>query len=144
MDYIFNEELDKKFSRFREAKQLLSIVGSTDDSLIDVNAVRKEFMYYSLCGIIYLGCLMRYLRHKSRFYISTGKYKKIFLHIVPFGVTNLIVFNKSLEFIFDNVVKKKFIEKLLEKSKNEPGYENRKKLLINQLTYYSNHKKNHI
>jgi hypothetical protein len=143
MDYIFNEDLDQRFAKLSEAKQMLSNVSQNEENpLIDTYAVRKEFLYYSFGGIIYLGCLARYMWQKSRFYANTGRYRNIFLHIIPFGLLNLIIFNKSLEFCFDYVVKKKFVEKILEFAKNEPEFENRKKLMINQLTYYTNHIKN--
>jgi hypothetical protein len=145
---IFYEELERKFSQYDNIKRKLGqtnfdvnkakeLFEDTPEEInIDVAGLRKQFSIFCVFGMVYLYSLYRFSKNKVRVYFRTGYPIKVITYGVPFTLLNLFTFNKTLEFVFERLLKNKFVEKILEKEKNEPDYANHKKLTLNQLNYY--------
>jgi hypothetical protein len=145
---IFDPELEKKFEQYDIVKRKLGqtnfdvnkakelFADAPEEINIDVYGLRKQFSVVCIFGLGYVYSLYRFSKSKASIYFKTGYPMKLITRGLPFMLLNLAFFNKSLEYIFEKLLRNKFVEKVLEREKGTPGYEDHRKLFLNQLNYY--------
>ena len=137
MDYVFNEELDNKFKLYTEAKRILSQTNNNyDNGLLDLGKIRLHFLAVSLGTLLAYFNLFKYSKNKIMYYYRKRYYRNIFIKVIPITIVGLVFLKNAMENYFEYIVKKNFVEKILENEKDSVNYKNRRKLLLNQLNYY--------
>jgi hypothetical protein len=153
MDKLFTKELEHKFEQYDIVKRKLGQTNfdvnkakelfqdAPEEINIDVYGLRKQFSIVCLFGMTYIYILYRFSKSKASIYFETGYPMKALTRGVPFILLNLAVFNKTLEYVFEKLLRNKFVEKVLEKERFAESYKDHKKLFLNQLNYYIKRKK---